>query len=99
VREIAGAIRTPLIIDSATQNRRFGHYARILVDIDLSKRIFDEIMVERDGFAFPVEVIYERVPLFCSHRRIIGHNISNCKWIHPEKEHGNPRSLLLPRNF
>jgi len=28
------------------------HYARILVDIDLSKIAYDEIIVERDGFSF-----------------------------------------------
>jgi len=26
------------------------------VDIDLSKRVYDEILVEREGFAFNVEV-------------------------------------------
>ena len=57
--EIAGAIGTPLIIDRATKKRLFGHYARILVDVDFSRRIFYEIMVEREGFAFPVEVEYE----------------------------------------
>jgi hypothetical protein len=36
--EIASAIRTPLSLDEATKNRMFGHYARILVDIDLSHR-------------------------------------------------------------
>jgi len=54
--EIAGAIGTPLIIDAATQKRTFGHYARVLVDIDFSHRLFYEIMVEREGFAFPIEV-------------------------------------------
>jgi len=37
LREIASAIGTPMLIDSATQNRVFGHYARVLVDMDLSK--------------------------------------------------------------
>jgi hypothetical protein len=36
-------------------------YARILVDMDLSRRVFDEIMVKRDGFAFMLEVVYERL--------------------------------------
>jgi hypothetical protein len=35
-------------------------YARILVDMDLSC-VFDEIMVKRDGFAFMLEVVYERL--------------------------------------
>ncbi|MCH83578.1 defensin-like protein, partial [Trifolium medium] len=47
---------TPLIMDEATKKCAFGHCARILVDLDLSKGIFDEVMVERDGYAFYVEL-------------------------------------------
>lgn len=65
--EITGAIGTPLIIDAATQKRTFGHYAQVLVDIDISRRLIYEFMVEREGFAFPVEVDYEWLPDFCSH--------------------------------
>jgi hypothetical protein len=64
--EIASAVGTPLTLDDSTTKRAFGHYARVLVDIDLSRRLFDEIMVERDGFAFQVEVVYERLPAFLS---------------------------------
>jgi len=82
--EIASAVGTPIDIDGPTRNRTFGHYARILVDIDLSKRAYDEILVEREGFAFKVEVQYERKPLFCHHCFTIGHNVSTCKWLHPQ---------------
>jgi hypothetical protein len=37
--EIASAVGTPLTLDAATENRTFGHYARILVDMDLSRHI------------------------------------------------------------
>jgi len=37
--KIVGAIRTPLLIDNATKNRLFGHYARLLVNLDLSCNI------------------------------------------------------------
>jgi len=56
LKEIASVVGTPISIDGPTRNRAFGHYARILVDIDLSKRVYDEILVEREGFAFNVEV-------------------------------------------
>ena len=39
----------------------------------------------RDDYAFNVEVIYERFPLFCLHCNFIDHNLSNCKWIYPSK--------------
>jgi len=84
LKEIASAIGTPIDIDGPTRNRTFGHYARILVDIDLSKRAYDEILVEREGFAFKVEVQYERRPLFFHHCYSIGHNVSTCRWLHPQ---------------
>ncbi|KEH34291.1 DUF4283 domain protein [Medicago truncatula] len=37
LREIAGALGTPLVIDNATTKHLFGHYARILVDMDFSQ--------------------------------------------------------------
>lgn len=83
LKEIASAVGTPIEIDGPTRNRIFGHYARILVDMDLSKRIYEEILVEREGFAFKVEVQYERLPLFCHHCFSIGHNVSTCRWLHP----------------
>jgi hypothetical protein len=82
--EIASAVGTPIDIDGPTRNRSFGHYARILVDIDLSKKPYDEVLVERDGFAFMVEVQYERRPLFCHHCYSIGHNITTCRWLNPQ---------------
>ena len=85
LKEIASAVGTPIDIDGPTRNRTFGHYARILVDIDLSKRAYNEILVEREGFAFKVEVQYERRMLFCHHCYSIGHNVSSCRWIHPQQ--------------
>jgi len=34
--EIASSVGTPLVIDNATSKRIFGHYARLLVDMDFS---------------------------------------------------------------
>jgi len=50
LREIASAVGTPLFIDKATSKHIFGHYARELVDMDFSKKLFNEIMVERGLF-------------------------------------------------
>ncbi|KAF1879339.1 hypothetical protein Lal_00005805 [Lupinus albus] len=35
IYSIAGGIDTPISLDEATSNRTFGHFARVLVDIDL----------------------------------------------------------------
>jgi len=86
LREIASVVGTPLVLDNATLKRLFGHYARILVDIDFSKKIFHEILIEQEGGSYPVEVVYERILDFCSHCHTLGHDCTNCRWLYPRKE-------------
>jgi hypothetical protein len=75
---------TPLTIDEATFSRRFGLFARILVDVDLSAKFFDSVLVESDEFALPISVQYEKQPLFCVHCKMLGHSTHNFKKLHPE---------------
>ena len=37
--EMASAVGTPLLIDNATTKHIFEHYARILVDMDFSRKL------------------------------------------------------------
>lgn len=60
--------------------------------MDLMKHNFEDILVERGGYAFNVEVIYDCLPLFCLHCHIIGHNLSNCKWLYPSKDNDNDKA-------
>jgi hypothetical protein len=82
--EIASALGTPVSLDEFTINCTFGYYARVLVDMDLSRLVFDEVIVEREGFAFKIQVVYEWLSEFCSHCQIIWHNIHVCKWLQPD---------------
>jgi len=50
--EIVGAIGTPIIIDQHTLNQSFGHYARVLVDINMAGFLPDSLWVERENFTF-----------------------------------------------
>lgn len=80
--EIAGGIGVPISLDEATINRSFGpfgHFARVLVDINLADKLHDQILVEREGFAFFVGIEFERLPSFCLHCCMIGHSLGNCK--------------------
>lgn len=43
-------------------------------------------MVNMEGFTFNVEVVYEWLPIFCSHCQIIMHHVSTCSWLHPQKD-------------
>ena len=90
--EIAYGVGTLLLIYEATKKRAFGHYAQILVDIDLSKHIFEEVMVEREGYAFYVPVVYERLPEFCSICYTIGHFVALCNKLHSKPKDDKPKS-------
>jgi hypothetical protein len=80
---IAGSIGTPICIDSITakpmHERTFGQFARVLVDIDLLQPLRYKLLVERKGFAFFVDLEYERIPEFCTECKVIGHSFDNCK--------------------
>ena len=81
--EMARGVGTPLQLDRMTKEGRYGFYA--LVDVDLSKSLPSSIMVERDGYGFPVEVTYEKLPPICDFCGIIGHQASACRQKTEEK--------------
>jgi len=79
---IAISVGTPICVDAMTSKpaieRTFGHFARVLVDIDLTKELKYEVLVERKGYAFFVEFAYENLPEFCDYCKIVGHSVHNC---------------------
>nr|ABE93038.1 N-6 Adenine-specific DNA methylase [Medicago truncatula] len=94
LREISSAVGTPLLIDNATSKRLYGHYTRILVDMDCSKKLYYEILVEREGSSFPVEVVYEWMPDYCTHCQSLGHLVTNCRWLYPKKHVQEPVAII-----
>lgn len=49
---IAGSIGVPICLDDAIRKKVFGHFARVLVDIDLKGNLYDQVLVQREGFIF-----------------------------------------------
>jgi len=76
--EIASGLGTPLSIDDSTQNRRFGIFARVLIDVDLSENLFESVVVEREDHALSISIQYEKHPTFCAHCKMIGHTLQTC---------------------
>lgn len=64
--DIARGIGIPLKIDKATRNGEFGHYAKVLVKIDVYGKPIGNLMIERVGKNFFIEVAYENLYVFCS---------------------------------
>jgi hypothetical protein len=80
---IASSVGTPICTDSFSGKpmieRTFGHYARVLVDIDLANELRYRVLVERKGYAFFVDLEYENLPDFCAYCKIPGHHVDICK--------------------
>ncbi|KAK3221942.1 hypothetical protein Dsin_008967 [Dipteronia sinensis] len=66
-QEQARGIGVPLRLDKATIDGDFGHYARVLMDVDMSALLLSLVLLERDEFhSFFISVEYENLLSFCS---------------------------------
>ena len=77
--EIACAIGAPLQLDKPTKEGTFGHFARVLVDVDLLENPSPHILVECEEYSFEINVYYENLPSQCLVCSFLGHNASNCR--------------------
>ena len=81
ISDLARGIGVPLRLDKATSDGDFGHYARVLVDVDVSSVLPTTVLLERDEFHSSfIAVEYENLPAFCSTCSSIGHLPSSCRW-------------------
>ncbi|KAI9177891.1 hypothetical protein LWI28_020376 [Acer negundo] len=75
--DLARGIGVPLRLDKATSDGDFGHYARFLVDVDVSSVLPISVLLERDEFHSSfIAVEYENLPAFCS---TLGYLPSSCR--------------------
>ncbi|PON82607.1 Zinc knuckle CX2CX4HX4C [Trema orientale] len=87
--DLARGIGVPIRFDEMTLNGEFGHYARMLIDIDLSQPISDSLMVEVGSDCLFILLEYERLSSFCCACKFIGHEASTCRRVQklaPPKE-------------
>jgi len=62
--------------------------------MDFSRKLFHEIVVEREGSSLTVVVAYEWLPDFCSHCQNIGHDVKACKRLYPRHETSAPKERI-----
>nr|KYP56016.1 hypothetical protein KK1_002243 [Cajanus cajan] len=75
---IVSRIGVPISIDTTTLNLLYGHFARVLVEINLEDYIPDQILVEREKY-FLVSLSFENLPEFCFSCGSIGHVAATCR--------------------
>jgi len=51
------------------------HFARLVVDVDLSKPLHDYVVVEMEGFTLHVGVVFKKHSEFCNNYQTLGDHI------------------------
>lgn len=77
--KILSVVGKPIRTDQHTAARSAISYARVLVEVDVSKRLLKEIpIILPGGKVLNQSVEYEKIPDFCHHCNMVGHKTSNC---------------------
>ncbi|XP_058768636.1 uncharacterized protein LOC131642405 [Vicia villosa] len=96
---IASCVGTPICIDAASSKSRidhtFGQYVRVLVDMDLTKPLNHNVLVERKSFAFFADIEYENLPPFCDNCKRLGHVRQDCKLLQKHPAPAAPRTKAV----
>ncbi|PKU67532.1 hypothetical protein MA16_Dca022886 [Dendrobium catenatum] len=74
----------PLQTDQATASRTRHSVARVLVEVDISKKHPKEVWVGSKAYGYLQKAEFEKIPDFCTHCKIHGHANMDCFKIHPE---------------
>lgn len=78
-------MEVPLKFDNSTLIGDFGHFACMLVDVDLSANFLDFVSLDVDGQDIEIGVHYQNLPLFCTACKIIENSLSSCHLV--ERQH------------
>ncbi|PKU82306.1 hypothetical protein MA16_Dca019577 [Dendrobium catenatum] len=74
----------PLQTDQATASRTRPSVARVLVEVDISKKHPKEVWVGSKAFGYLQKAEFEKIPDFCTHCKVHGHANVDCFKLHPE---------------
>ncbi|XP_074291201.1 uncharacterized protein LOC141617971 [Silene latifolia] len=80
--KIASKLGKPLFADLATTNKEKLCFARVMVEIDISKNFVDSVVINTPFLGqITQQVVYEWVPFYCTWCGKLGHKSTTCKWL------------------
>ncbi|PKU83643.1 hypothetical protein MA16_Dca020860 [Dendrobium catenatum] len=85
---LASVFGRPLQTDQVTASSSRPSMARVLVELDVTKKHPQEIWLgsKMNGYFQKVEI--ENLPIFCSHCKMHGHGLKECFRLHPNLRNG-----------
>ncbi|KAL0362201.1 UNVERIFIED_CONTAM: hypothetical protein Scaly_1175300 [Sesamum calycinum] len=98
LRKIGSRLGTPIAMDSLTIKMERVSYARILVEVDASKPLVDQVdFMLPNGVMRSQPVVYEFTPKFCKKWNQFGHLEGSCQDAQPPAA-GVPKLAVLAAN-
>ncbi|XP_026378686.1 uncharacterized protein LOC113273136 [Papaver somniferum] len=94
------AIGRAIKVDDTTLKREVGYYASVLVEVDLARTVPHQIVVNSKYGSFEQEVQIPKLPKFCSHCKVVGHLVTECKVLRKEdaqKVEENDYNYAIPK--
>ncbi|KAJ6352926.1 hypothetical protein OIU76_002028 [Salix suchowensis] len=77
--KIASVIGNPIQCDMLTSSMTRLSYVRVLVEIDLRKKLREFVnLCLPNGEMIEQQIVYETLPKFCSHCKVLGHMVETC---------------------
>ncbi|KAL5142856.1 hypothetical protein HKD37_09G025956 [Glycine soja] len=84
--KILSKIGSTIRSDHLTSSKGFISFARALVEVNASLEFIDEVRFRLPiGKTFVQKIEYENRPCFCTHCKMIGHRLTNCKTVTTNK--------------
>ncbi|XP_057779875.1 uncharacterized protein LOC130998473 [Salvia miltiorrhiza] len=83
---IGRALGTPIKVDSVTALGEVGHYACILIEVDLAANLSEVLLIDSEECSFYVEFDFEHLPAFCSKCKLAGHSLDKCNKVKKRAE-------------
>ncbi|CAH9145706.1 unnamed protein product [Cuscuta epithymum] len=83
---IASKVGVPITTDKVTQDTVYTHFARVLIEIDVTKPpVMQFPIVPPSGKEYMQQIIYETYPEYCFHCKKYGHHPFSCLVLNPPK--------------
>ncbi|XP_057802766.1 uncharacterized protein LOC131018045 [Salvia miltiorrhiza] len=76
---VAREVGMPILIDGQSAQAHVGHFARILVELDVSADLPEALDIKCGDIDFTVKFGYENLPYYCFVCKVVGHISNECR--------------------
>lgn len=88
-----------LKIDDNTLAVEFGHYARVLIDVDLASQLLEYVSLSRAGGGFTVSLFYDNILDLCNVCSSVGHATTNHRRLEVNVQSNRVQRFLISNSL